>query len=313
MGLVKVTVETASGQEMDSLKEALQKLNRSDPSVSFAVNSRGEYILSTCGQVHLERCLKDLKDDYFRPAIETEIQVSDPIIPFRETIISKRLTNRIARKDKENYHVVDSESESEEEKAREEMTVAEIIEHEKKMEEFNEQLTYQKELLRNEQQLDPFMEKLLEIKLTQGDEKMQQKANELKGWAKDKTANKCISIKVRAVGLDNEVTMFLEKNMRGLRDCYEICGSPNPQSLPNAKIQRAVAFVTQFFETMKEQRTSLRLMMLIKNHTSCFGPRRLGSNLILNRFGDKQRSLFNLLQTQIGSQLIFPQFLIKYE
>lgn len=67
---------------------------------------------------------------------------------------------------------MDSESESEEEKAREEMTVAEIIEHEKKMEEFNEQLTYQKELLRNEQQLDPFMEKLLEIKLTQGDEKM---------------------------------------------------------------------------------------------------------------------------------------------
>jgi hypothetical protein len=29
------------------------------------------------------------------------------------------------------------------------------------------------------------MEKLLEIKLTQGDEKMIKKQNELKGWAKD--------------------------------------------------------------------------------------------------------------------------------
>lgn len=49
---------------MNTLKEGLRKLNRADPSVSFEVNSKGEFILSTCGEVHLERCIKDLNDDY---------------------------------------------------------------------------------------------------------------------------------------------------------------------------------------------------------------------------------------------------------
>ena len=94
MGLVKVAIETANIGEMPSLKEGLIKLNKSDPSVQFFVNNRGEYILSTCGQIHLERCLKDLKDD-FCPGLE--LNVSDPIIPFRETILNKKLTNRVVK------------------------------------------------------------------------------------------------------------------------------------------------------------------------------------------------------------------------
>ena len=53
--------------------------------------SKGELILSTCGEIHLERCIKDLNDD-FCPGIQLEI--GEPIIPFRETIINKRLTNK---------------------------------------------------------------------------------------------------------------------------------------------------------------------------------------------------------------------------
>ena len=64
MGLVKVSIETEVGSEMDLLKEGLIKLNKADPSVQFYVNNRGEYILSTCGEVHLQRCLKDLTDDF---------------------------------------------------------------------------------------------------------------------------------------------------------------------------------------------------------------------------------------------------------
>lgn len=222
MGLVKVTIETDLG-DMEYLKTGLIKLNKADPSVQFYINNKGEYILSTCGEIHLERCVKDLNDD-FCPGIT--IKISEPIIPFRETILNKRLTNRVMTNKKENYEEIDSDSgDSEEEKKdkdRQEMTVAEIIAFEEKMEKINEQLAIEKELLKKEQQLDPYMEKLLEMKLLQKDEKLLQKANMNKGWAQEATANKLVKIKIRAVGLEFEICKWIEKNLRGLRDSFEL-------------------------------------------------------------------------------------------
>ena len=40
-------------------------MERADPSIEFSISKSGEFILSTCGEVHLEKCLKDLKDDSF--------------------------------------------------------------------------------------------------------------------------------------------------------------------------------------------------------------------------------------------------------
>ena len=118
MGLVKVTIESAV-EEMENLKNGLIKLNKSDPSVLFFINKKGEFILSTCGEVHLERCIKDLNDD-FCPGIE--LTVSAPIIEFRETIINKKLTNRIQKK-QENYEELVSESDSDVEENKDQMCV----------------------------------------------------------------------------------------------------------------------------------------------------------------------------------------------
>ena len=76
---------------MERLKEGLQKLDRADPSVNFYINNQGEYILSTCGEVHLERCIKDLTDDF---AKGIKLNVSDPIITFKETIVERRLGDK---------------------------------------------------------------------------------------------------------------------------------------------------------------------------------------------------------------------------
>ena len=46
-------------------------------------NDKGEHILMTAGEVHLERCIRDLKETY----AGVEVNVSSPIVPFRETII----------------------------------------------------------------------------------------------------------------------------------------------------------------------------------------------------------------------------------
>lgn len=91
LGLIKVAIESKNLSEMESLKAGLQKLDRSDPSVQFYINTQGEYILSACGEVHLERCIRDLKDD-FAPGVE--VQVSEPIIAFKETIVNYKLTDK---------------------------------------------------------------------------------------------------------------------------------------------------------------------------------------------------------------------------
>lgn len=109
LGLVKVAIEAETLSEMETLKEGLIKLDRSDPSVQFYVNNQGEYILSTCGEIHLERCVKDLQDDF---AKGVKFSISDPIITFKETIVSQALTEK-KRKVKGVWEELDSESEEE--------------------------------------------------------------------------------------------------------------------------------------------------------------------------------------------------------
>jgi len=94
LGLVKVAIESENLGDMDRLKEGLIKLDRSDPSVNFYINSQGEYILSTCGEVHLERCVKDLQDDF---AKGIKLHISDPIITFKETIVNQKLADKKKR------------------------------------------------------------------------------------------------------------------------------------------------------------------------------------------------------------------------
>jgi ribosome assembly protein 1 len=67
---------------MPELVNGLRMLNASDPAVEVAVQETGEHIISTAGELHLERCLRDLKDRYAK----IDVQASAPIVPFRETI-----------------------------------------------------------------------------------------------------------------------------------------------------------------------------------------------------------------------------------
>jgi len=130
LGLVKVAIESENLGDMDRLKEGLIKLDRSDPSVSFEVNNQGEYILSTCGEVHLERCIKDLSDDL---AKGIKLHVSDPIITFKETIVNTYLADKRKRvkgaKDSQQWEQVEtsSEEEVEEKKAEEDKTLEDIL------------------------------------------------------------------------------------------------------------------------------------------------------------------------------------------
>lgn len=171
LGLVKVAIESEELQDMDRLKEGLSKLDKADPSVNFYVNNKGEYILSTCGEVHLERCIKDLTDDF---AKGIKLHVSDPIIPFKETIVERRLADK-RKKGKSGTVWEEVETSSEEEdvkkdevKPEEEKTLDDI------MEEYEKMLikeTKEREFLRKEMRPDMYIEKILFNKFYRNNQK----------------------------------------------------------------------------------------------------------------------------------------------
>ena len=82
--IVRVALEPVHACDMPVLVKGLHLLNQADPSVEVTLQESGEHVLAGAGEVHLLRCLDDLKKDYSK----VELNVSEPIVPFRETIIT---------------------------------------------------------------------------------------------------------------------------------------------------------------------------------------------------------------------------------
>ncbi|KAG1310188.1 hypothetical protein G6F64_004743 [Rhizopus arrhizus] len=85
--IVRVALEPEDPTEMDKLVEGLRLLNQADPCVEVMLQETGEHVILTAGELHLERCLRDLKERFAK----IEIHVSDPIVPFRESIVRGEL------------------------------------------------------------------------------------------------------------------------------------------------------------------------------------------------------------------------------
>lgn len=82
--IVRVALEPVNPADLDKMKEGLRLLEQSDPCAKFEVQENGEYVILGAGELHLERCLKDLKERFAR----CDIQASEPLVPYRESIIS---------------------------------------------------------------------------------------------------------------------------------------------------------------------------------------------------------------------------------
>ena len=81
--IVRVALEPVHAYDMSALVKGLQLLNQADPSVEVTVQETGEHVLAGAGEVHLLRCIDDLTKDYSK----VELKVSEPIVPFRETVV----------------------------------------------------------------------------------------------------------------------------------------------------------------------------------------------------------------------------------
>merc|ERR1712013_470246 len=80
--VVKVAVKVKDGKELPKLVEGVKKLSKSDPLVVCTTEESGEHVIAGCGELHVEICLKDLRDEY----AGCEFTVSDPVVSYRETV-----------------------------------------------------------------------------------------------------------------------------------------------------------------------------------------------------------------------------------
>lgn len=81
--VVRVSVRAENIDHMHLLKKGLKMLNQVDSCVQVITGATGEYTLCVLGLVHLDKCIKDLKECY----ANIPLAVSKPIVQFRETIV----------------------------------------------------------------------------------------------------------------------------------------------------------------------------------------------------------------------------------
>merc|ERR1711865_53667 len=82
--VVKVAVRPKDGKDLPKLVEGLKKLSKSDPLVVCTTEESGEHVIAGCGELHVEICLKDLREEY----AQCDFIMSDPVVSYRETVTS---------------------------------------------------------------------------------------------------------------------------------------------------------------------------------------------------------------------------------
>ena len=82
--IVRVALEPENPYDLDKMVKGLRLLVQSDPCAEYEQLPSGEHVILTAGELHLERCLKDLRERFSK----CEIQAGEPIVPYRESIVA---------------------------------------------------------------------------------------------------------------------------------------------------------------------------------------------------------------------------------
>lgn len=86
--IMKVAIEPSNPFHLEKLQTGLDVLAKADPVLEWYIDDdSGELIVCVAGELHLERCLKDLEQRF---AKGVEVTIKEPVIPFREGIAGKK-------------------------------------------------------------------------------------------------------------------------------------------------------------------------------------------------------------------------------
>ncbi|KAF2201376.1 P-loop containing nucleoside triphosphate hydrolase protein [Delitschia confertaspora ATCC 74209] len=82
--IVRVALEPKNPYDLDKMITGIKMLVQSDPCAEYEVLQSGEHVILTAGELHLERCIKDLEERFAK----CEIQAGQPMVPYRESIVA---------------------------------------------------------------------------------------------------------------------------------------------------------------------------------------------------------------------------------
>ncbi|KAI5964566.1 RIA1 [Candida pseudojiufengensis] len=87
--IMKIAVEPTNPMKLAKLERGLDLLAKADPVLEWYIDDEsGELIVCVAGELHLERCLKDLEERFARGC---EVTVKEPVIPFRESLADDKI------------------------------------------------------------------------------------------------------------------------------------------------------------------------------------------------------------------------------
>ena len=80
---MRVAIKLTDLSDIPLLEKGLRLLNQSDPCVQVYIEDTGEHVLVTLGELHLKKCVDDLRKKF---ASGVAFTVSDPLVRFKETV-----------------------------------------------------------------------------------------------------------------------------------------------------------------------------------------------------------------------------------
>lgn len=102
--IMRVAIEPDNLLKLHKLEKGLDLLSKADPVLEWYIDDdSGELIVCVAGELHLERCLKDL-ETRFAPGCE--VVIKEPVIPFREGLAEDGVPTEL---DSDEEDEVDSE------------------------------------------------------------------------------------------------------------------------------------------------------------------------------------------------------------
>jgi hypothetical protein len=78
-----MALEARVPADQPKLIAGLKKLSQADPAVATMIQETGETVICTAGELHAERCIRDLEERFAK----IKIQRGNILVPFRETVV----------------------------------------------------------------------------------------------------------------------------------------------------------------------------------------------------------------------------------
>lgn len=252
--ILRVAIEPQNPSHMQKLIRGLKLLNQSDPVVEVKIQTSGEHVIITTGEIHLQKCVDDLVNKF----AGIEVNVSSPIVPFRETIIYEPHSASISSNPPiiSTCNPVNSAIFKEENKDRE-----------------NEQEDNADDA--NSSHLLPHLDS--------------------DGYLTITTPNKKSTIKVKAVPLPQEVVKLLEENTNLIRKMDEIRKNRTTNNLTTI-VPEVLRLWQEFSDKLRDKfnesdSPGLSEINCYDNIWS-FGPHFCGANILVNLIPDYSRNIW---------------------